>query len=283
MLLKLASMAPRARLTAFLLLILLAAALAGCAERVVSPPPPIITPTQVPWAAAIGKLVIAHSERPCTAVLVAPDLIVTAAHCLHQNGIPAQPGDLTFLPNYGAEPDLGEFRGMSIRAMGGAIKEVSKGSDIVRDWALIGIAPPLRAVPPLAAQPLDTDMVIARIAAGEKLYTAGYGNGVAEILRPHSPCKVVKEPALNPLYAVDMVVTTCIIRIGDSGGPIVLVDRAGRPTLFGIFAGFGLQRALGTSYGVNVSSFADQLPVPLLSGTPPSAESPLFWAALAAN
>jgi protease YdgD len=266
-----------ARSSGALLLVMVAVMLAGCAERVVSPPPPITAPQQIPWTAAIGKLVIARSERPCTAVLVAPDLIVTAAHCLHQNSVAAQAGDLTFLPNYGAEPNLGAFQGTSIRAMGGAVKEV------VRDWALIGIAPPLRAVPPLAARPLDTDAVIARIAAGEKLYTAGYGNGVAEMLRPHSPCKVVKEPSLNPLYAIDMVVTTCIIRIGDSGGPIVLVDQAGRPTLFGIFAGFGLQRALGTSYGVNVSSFADQLPVPLLSGTPPSAESPLFWAALVAN
>ncbi|MBK8160785.1 MAG: trypsin-like serine protease [Rhodospirillaceae bacterium] len=272
-----------ARASILLLLAIMGATLAGCAERVVSPPPPISAPQQIPWTAAVGKLVIAHSARPCTAVLVAPDLIVTAAHCLHQNSIAAQAGDLTFLPNYGAEPDLGEFQGVSIRAMGGAIKDVNKGSDIVRDWALIGIAPPLRAVRPLVARPLDTDAVIARIAAGEKLYTAGYGNGVAEILRPHSPCKVVKESSLNPLYAVDMVVTTCIIRIGDSGGPIVLVNQAGQPTLFGIFAGFGQQRALGTSYGVNVSSFADELPVPLLSRAAPSAESPLFWAALGAN
>lgn len=277
------SLVPPLRSASVLLLCLLAVLIAGCAERVISPSPPIVTPPRVSWTAAIGKLVIAQSERPCTAVLVAPDLIVTAAHCLHQNAIPAQAGDLTFLPNYGAEPDLGAFRGTTVRAIGGAIKNVSKGSDIVRDWALIGIAPPLRSVPPIDAQPLDTDAVIARLAAGDTLYTAGYGNGVAEVLRPHSPCKVVKEPTLNPLYAIDMVVTTCIIRIGDSGGPIVLVDQAGRPTLFGIFAGFGVERKLGTSYGVNVSSFADRLPPPLVSRVGPPTQGPISGTVFAAN
>jgi hypothetical protein len=167
--------------------------------------------------------------------------------------------------------------------MGGAVTGVNKASDIVRDWALVTIAPPLRGVAPIAVQPLVTDDVLARIAAGDTLFTAGYGNGASKVLRPHSPCRIVKDPALNPLYAVDMVVTTCIIRIGDSGGPIILVNRAGQPTLFGIFAGFGLGQAVGTSYGVNVSTFADSLPAPLISGTEPQVQSPDVRLARAAD
>lgn len=273
-------MARAPRPVRLVLLATMLAALAGCAAREV--PPPTVTP-QISWTAAIGKLVVAHSERPCTAVLVAPDLIVTAAHCLHQNAVPASAGDLTFLPNYGAEPQLGAFRATGIRAMGGAVSDVKKASDIVRDWALIGITPPLRSVPPIVARPLVTDQIVARIANGDTLYTAGYGNGVTETLRPHSPCKIVNNGDINPLYAVDMVVTTCIIRIGDSGGPIILIDHAGRPILFGIFAGFGLRQATGLSYGVNVSVFVDRLPPPLVSELEPQAQSPVFKTPAALN
>nr|WP_298685808.1 trypsin-like serine protease [uncultured Dongia sp.] len=266
-----------------LLVFAVAVALSGCAQREAVPPAPSLPESQIPWTAAIGKLVIAGSERPCTAILVAPDLIATAAHCLHQNAVPATAADITFLPNHGAEPQLGASQGITVRAMGGAVTAINKASDIVRDWALITIAPPQRGVSPIAARPLVTDDILARIAAGETLYTAGYGNGVAEVLRPHSSCKIVKDPALNPLYAVDMVVTTCIIRIGDSGGPIILVNQAGQPTLFGIFAGFGLGQAVGISYGVNVSTFADRLPAPLVSGVEPQVQSPVFRLARAAD
>lgn len=245
---------------------LLAAALAGCAERQAVPPPTIVKPPQIPWTAAIGMLEVAGA-KPCTAVLVSRDAILTASHCLHQQAIPANPASLQFQPNFGAEPAFSPARGTFLRAQGAAIREghLDRPEQVAADWALVGISPSVTGVAPLPLLQLSAGEIQARIADGATLFTAGYGYGAMKVLRQHGRCGIVNPQNGQAVYATGMLVTTCIIRIGDSGGPMVLLDRSGKPSLIGIFAGFGVKSKTGLSYAVNTGNVLPYLGDALVS------------------
>lgn len=245
--------------------------LAGCAAR--TPPPPAtppLEPAQLPWTAAIGQLVLPQGDRPCTAILVAQNMIVTAAHCLFQRAQQADIAASLFRPNFGSTPDLGQYRGRSLHALGGLVREghLAHIEDVAADWALIEIEPADRGVVPVPIVALTTQQIVSRLAAGDGFFTAGYGYGGGKALRPHGKCRVMA-PGENQLSVSDrMLVTDCIIRIGDSGGPLALIDRHGRPSLVGIFSGFGRNEQTGFAFATNAGNFAGRLGPVLLSFGP---------------
>ncbi len=240
--------------------------LGGCAERISAPPPPIVKPAETPWTAAIGRMDV-DGAQSCTAVLVAPSTILTASHCLHQAEIPALPQSVHFHPNYGAEPELPPSVGVAIRAQGGAIREgrLNKPEQVAADWVLVGIAPPVKIVAPIPLADLSAQAILDRIGHGDRLFTAGYGYGGMKALKQHGKCAVVNPKLSDPIYATGMLVTNCIIRVGDSGGPVILLDDKGKPKLIGLFAGFGMGSKLGLSYAVNASRVTPYLNPPLVS------------------
>lgn len=242
--------------------------LAGCAAKV--PPAPVtppVEPAKLPWTAAIGQLVLPQGDRPCTAILVAQSMIVTAAHCLFQRPQQADIVASLFRPNFGSTPDLGHYRGRSLHALGGLVREghLAKIEDVVADWALIEIDPVTPGVIPVPIVALSTQQILTRLAAGDGFFTAGYGYGGGKALRPHGKCRVMA-PGENRLSVSDgMLVTDCIIRIGDSGGPLALIDRHGQPSLIGIFSGFGRNEQTGFAFATNAGNFAGRLGPILLS------------------
>jgi hypothetical protein len=153
--------------------------------------------------------------------------------------------------------------------MGGAIQEghLKRPEQVAADWALIAIDP-APEVAPLPLARLMTAEILARIAGGARLFTAGYGYGAMTTLGQHGTCHIVDPANAQPVYAIGMLVTTCIIRIGDSGGPLVLLDAAGKPSLIGIFAGFGVEANTGFSYAVNTGSITPYLAGGLVSALP---------------
>lgn len=266
--------------SARLMALALVAFLAGCAARQEVLPPAPAPAQAMPWTAAVGKLLI-NGGRPCTAVLVASDLILTAAHCLHQGAAASTAGDLRFLPNFGAEPELQEAGGRAVRAEGGAIREgrLNSPEQVRADWSLVEISPAVTGVAPLPLLRLSALEISGRIAAGDRLFTAGYGYGAMKVLRKHSRCELIPPaPQAAPVYLDGMLVTTCIIRIGDSGGPVVLLDGSGKPRLVGIFAGFGLGADTGRSYAVNAGNVLPYLGGALLGSLPEGAVAVAFLA-----
>lgn len=223
----------------------------------------------MPWTAAIGKLLVDGAD-PCTAILVSADVILTASHCLHQLAVPADPASLHFEPNFGAKPDLQATQGIALRAQGGAIHDGRlKGLEqVAADWALVAISPAVTKVLPIPLAPLTSADIRARLAGGARLFTAGYGYGSMKSLKQHSHCTIVEPMDAMPVYEQSVLVTTCIIRLGDSGGPVILLDKAGRPSLIGVFAAFGLNAKTGLSYAVNVASVAPYLKDGLISALP---------------
>jgi protease YdgD len=242
--------------------------LVGCAQA--QAPIRLQAPSiqQIPWTAAVGELDVgndlAGSGQHCSAVLVASDTIVTAAHCLFLGSAqaPASPYNLNFYPNKGALPALPPSRGVAFKGVGGIIRGGKlRDADVGNDWALVAISPPVVGVQPLPVAELPISGMLRLVQSGDRLVTAGYGNGAYEELRLHPPCRIIpqSEIGLNPTD--DIVITSCEFRTGDAGGPILLIDGAGQPALIGIFSGFGKnpKTAEPLGLGVNARNFTPYL------------------------
>lgn len=254
------------KLRALLLAGLAAGLLAACAARQPAPAPQQPTaPSGLPWTAAIGQLWVAGAE-PCTAVLVAPARIVTAAHCLYQNDREIGADSLVFQPSMGAAASLGQYRGRAIRARGGVVHDGRVGPDaIAADWVLVDIERAIAGVAPVPVLGLSVAEINARLAAGDSLYTAGYGYGGKKELRSHGKCRLVEAVRYPTARYPGLLVTDCIIRVGDSGGPIALIDQDGRPVLIGILAGFGVNGDTGLAFGSSAGNFVVYLESMLIS------------------
>jgi V8-like Glu-specific endopeptidase len=241
------------------------AAMAGCAARPPAPRPQ--PPEAVPnWQAAIGSLEIAGSPQICTAVLVRADLIVTASHCLHPDGIAVAPAKLIFTSSSRPQ-DRAE--GVAIFGQGGEVTPGTIHKDQAQlDWALVRISPPLAAIRPIRVAPLSAAQARAEIVKGARFYSAGYGQGAKDRLRPHERCGLLP-PDPEGLTEGDLFfATNCIVRLGDSGGPVAIVN-GDDPELIGLTVGFTQHPTTGDSIGIVVSAkaFAPYVGGGLISST----------------
>ena len=186
------------------------------------------------WQAAIGFLDVTGSPEVCTAVLVRPDMIATTSHCLRPKGRFAQPNQLVFTPS-AAGPQV---RGAALVAEGGSVAPGNiKPDQAQTDWALVRITPPLSGIRPLPLAPLSPAMVRAKIAGGARFYSAGYGQGAKDELRTHKGCGLLPPDPNGVTEGAMFFATDCIIRLGDSGGPVILIE-GGQPRLIGLIVGF---------------------------------------------
>ena len=255
-----------------LVLALACALLGACAARVPEPPPPPTTP--VGWQAAIGSLDVTGSPEVCTAVLVRQDMIATTSHCLRPRGRFAQPGQLVFTPSASGP----RVRGVALVAEGGSVAPGSiQPNQAQTDWALVRITPPLSGIRPLPLAALSPAMVRAEIAKGARFYSAGYGQGAKDELRAHDRCGPLPPDPNGVTEGALFFATDCIIRLGDSGGPVILIQ-GGQPKLIGLIVGFANEPKTGDPIGIVVSAkaFAPYLGADLVSQLLPVTPSQKF-------
>jgi V8-like Glu-specific endopeptidase len=237
--------------------------LSGCAARTPAPPTPS-APAPAPWQAAIGSLDVTGSPEICTAVLVRADMIATTSHCLRPRGRFALPHQLVFTSS--ASPNL-RAKGAAIVAEGGSIAPGNIKSDQAQtDWALVKITPPLTQLQPLPVAPLSVAMVRAELARGARFYSAGYGQGAKDRLRAHPTCGPLAPDPRGITEGENFFATNCVVRLGDSGGPVALVS-GGQPKLIGLIVGFASAPDNSGTIGIVVSAraFASYLGADLVS------------------
>ena len=244
-------------------LIAIAAVLVGC-ETPAKPPPEPGGP--IPWTAAIGRLDAMGDSTSCTATLVEPDVIVTAAHCLFPKGRKLSPGELTFTPNVGAQrlPTIrvNQIIGVGVDKMD---PEKPEATPTEVDWAVLRLAQPIANVPPIPVESVTLVDIESRIQAGDVLSNLGYGTyGITISRRLHRSegCNLI--PGWRQLTEGShdrLVITTCPVIKGDSGGPILLTDKAENRRLIAVVSGFWRRpEPLGTvSLAVGASAFAQKL------------------------
>ncbi|WP_372890429.1 trypsin-like serine peptidase [Rhodosalinus sp.] len=162
--------------------------------------------------AALGRMNVAGyaSRSQCSGTLVAPDLVLTAAHCVtRSDGTAHRLSDLHFVAGW----NRGDYAGH------GRVEEVilhpawqgADTGDFTGDIALARLDAPLKVRPLTAARPAVAP--VPRALAGYAWH------------RPHAP--IAQTPCRARARGKHSILLTCPAEPGISGGPLVERDGEG--------------------------------------------------------
>jgi protease YdgD len=195
----------------------------------------------MPWR-AIGKLQATSGNlyESCTGTLIAPALVLTAAHCVFnlrtQENFP--PSALHFLIGYERDSYVGHAVGRRIEVGNGfdpKHPEQTRGSD----WALIVLEKALGTggrILPVSAEPPEI---------GSSVMLGGYSQDYPHVIMADTACRIVgrlTDTAGRPLLRDD-----CTGGSGVSGAPL-LIKRDGGWSV----AAIAVAAEMGTASGIAV-------------------------------
>ncbi|MCU4654869.1 S1 family peptidase [Roseibacterium sp. SDUM158016] len=214
--------------------------------------------------AAIGRLRAAHQVRGgCTAVLIAPDLALTAGHCARGEVAGPRAMRLTFRPDSAPPLFAVTVRAVAFHARNsdGPLTPANAPGDIALLRLAMAVPNDIVAPIPLAEEGSDPETVA--------IY--GYPNPTEERLHGHPFCELAE-------LAPGLLGSDCRVVSGLSGSP-VLSGRPGEWRVEGITVGavLGGPTGPGAAFGTPLRAMiADVVPWPDFAGpfaldAPPSA------------
>lgn len=207
---------------------------------------------------AVGRLELG-GEGFCTGTLIAPDLVLTAAHCVYDRRTARlRPADqILFRAGLRDGVSIADRKALQIAAHPGFDPRRGMDRDNIRnDVALVRLAEPV------STGDADAFALHSGLGYGSEISVTSYGRGRAEALSRQSRCNLTGD------YG-DLLFFDCNVTFGSSGAPVfALSGTRGRilSLVSGIAAGQDGQVAFGMKLPERVAELKAQLrrdPVPL--------------------
>jgi protease YdgD len=200
-----------------------------------------LDPDKVPWR-GVGKLQFAllNRQRFCTAALVGPSTVLTAAHCVFNRLTQRYfvPGSLHFLVGYNGAQYAGHAVGIKIETGPGYDPSRPKET-IGSDWALISLdarlGPSDRVLPMIDESP----------EPGSSIMLGGYQQDHPLVLMADTDCRIIER--VTDSAGRMLLRHNCTGTGGDSGAPL-LIEKNGR----WYTAGVDVAAQLGVASGIAV-------------------------------
>ncbi len=164
---------------------------------------------------AVGRLELGGTAF-CTGSLIAPDLVLTAAHCLYDDaGALLSPEDIQFLAGWrnGRAAAYRRVRRAVAHPEYDMTKEPASGR-VYYDIALVELQHPVRNT---TIVPFATD---SKPLPGERVSVVSYAHNRSEAPSMQDTCDVLSEQD-------NLLVLSCSVDFGSSGSPVFAFGEAG--------------------------------------------------------
>jgi protease YdgD len=196
---------------------------------------------------AVGRL-DAHKTGFCTATLIAPNFILTAAHCVYapDTHAPLRPEDLTFRAGLRQGIAAAERGIAQIEPHPGFIPNGDMTLDNIRhDVAL------LRLDAPIPTAELDPFLIAETSQSRGPVSVVSYGRGREDLPSRQEQCQLLAAQQ-------GIVMMNCDATFGSSGAP-VFSHLNGRGQIISVISGIGTYDGRRVTYGMSLPNVVEDL------------------------